>query len=53
MIKCFLTLVIVEELILEAEDRNEHGGHAVVVLNDGFTFGHVLIHSPGDTGIYR
>ena len=53
MIKSLWTPVIAEELILEAEDGNEHDKHAGVVMNDEFVFGHISIRSPGNIGIYR
>ena len=35
------TPVIGEELMLEAEDTNEHDEHAVAVMKDGHVVGHV------------
>ena len=41
MHKCVWTPVIGEEIILDAEGRNEHNDDAVVVMNDGFIVGHI------------
>ena len=45
MVKVVWTFLIGKELILEAEDGNEHDSNAVEVINDGFIvgwYGHVL-----------
>lgn len=42
-IKHFWTLVIGEELILEAKDRNSMAKHTVAVMNEGFIVRHIHI----------
>ena len=39
--KSIWTLIIREELVLEAQDDNEHDKHAVGVMKDGCVVGHV------------
>lgn len=42
-IKCALTLLIGEELKLEAEDGTEQGKYVVAAMNDGFVMRYVHI----------
>ena len=39
--KSIWTPIIGEELVLEAQDDNEHDKHAVAVMKDGCVVGHV------------
>ena len=44
--------LIGEELILEAEGRNKHGEHAVMMMNHGFIIEYIHVLSPRAIGIY-
>ena len=50
---CVWIPFIGKELILDAEYRNEHDGHAIVGMSEGFVIRRIPVLSPRAIGIYR